>query len=87
MVETTWLVQYTWPVEITYDLGGEFFGHKLKNSLIENYYVIKTKPDSPGNQQANATIERIHQVLGSLVYSYNLQEAYVDDADPWTEIL
>ena len=26
LVETTYLVQYPWPVEITYDQGGEFLG-------------------------------------------------------------
>ena len=34
LVETIWLVQYTWLVEIMYDRGGEFLGHKFKNSLI-----------------------------------------------------
>ena len=29
LVETTWLVQYPWPVEITYDQGREFLGHKF----------------------------------------------------------
>ena len=36
LVETTWLVWYTWPVEITHDQEREFLGHKFKNSLIEN---------------------------------------------------
>ena len=36
LVETTWLVRYTWPVEITYDQGGEFLGNKLKDILIKN---------------------------------------------------
>ena len=35
LVETTWLVQYIYPVEITYDRGGEFLSHEFKNSLIE----------------------------------------------------
>ena len=30
LVETMWMVQYPWPVEITYDRGGEFLGHKFK---------------------------------------------------------
>ena len=55
--------------------------------MIENEYVIKTKPDSPGKPQANTIIERIHQVLGNLVQTYNIQEIYVDDADPWMGIL
>ena len=87
LVETMWLVQYPWSVEITYDQGVEFLGHEFKSSLIENNYGIKTNLDSPGNPQANKTIERIHQVLGNLVRTYNLQETYVDDADPWIGIL
>ena len=29
----------------------------------------------------------IHQALGNLVRTYNLQETYVDDADPWMGVL
>ena len=29
LVETTWLVRYPWPVDITYDQGGEFLGHEF----------------------------------------------------------
>ena len=36
LVETTWLIRYPWPVEITYEQGGKFLGHKFKNILIEN---------------------------------------------------
>ena len=87
LVETTWLVRYPWPVEITYDQGGELLTHKFRNIFIENEYGIKTKPASLGNPQENATIERLHQLLGNLVSTYNLQETYVDDADPWMGIL
>ena len=59
----------------------------FKNSLIEQEYGIKAKPDSSGDPQANATIEIIQQVLGNLLRSYNLQETYVDDADPLMSIL
>ena len=41
----------------------------------------------PGKPQANAIIEIIHQVLENLVCTYNLQETYVDGADPWMGIL
>ena len=36
LVDTTCLVPYIWPVEITYDRGGELLGHKFKNILIES---------------------------------------------------
>ena len=87
LVENTWIVWYPWPVEITYDQGGEFLSHEFNDSLIENEYGIKTKPDSPGIPQSNKKIDRINQVLGNLVRTYNLQETYVDDAEPWMGIL
>ena len=49
LVETTWLVRYPWPVEITYDQGGGFLSYKFKNSFIEKEYGVKTKPDPPRN--------------------------------------
>ena len=55
--------------------------------MVEQEYGIQTKHASSENPQAKATIERIHQVLGNLVHSYNLQETYVDYADPWMGIL
>ena len=80
-------VWYPWPLEIIYDRGGEFLGHKFRNSLIEDKYGTKNNPASPGNPQVNVTIDRIHQVLGNLVHTYSLQETYVDDADPFMGIL
>ena len=35
----------------------------------------------------NATIERIHKVLGDLVKTYSLYETYIHDPDPWMVIL
>ena len=48
---------------------------------------MNTKPDSSGNPQANAIIDRIHQVLGNPIFSFKLHDTYVDDADPWMGIL
>ena len=87
LVRTTWLVQYKWPVELTYDQWGYFLGHKLKNNVIEREYVIKTNPDSSGNPQENANMEIINQVLGNLVQTCKLHETYVGDTDPWMVIL
>ena len=55
--------------------------------MIEQENGIKTKSASSGNPQANATIDRIYQILGNLVRTYNLQETYVDNAEPWIGIL
>ena len=56
-------------------------------SLIEQEYGTKTKYASPENPQTNKTIEITHRVTGNLVHTYNLQENYVYDADPWMGIL
>ena len=66
LVETMWMAWYPWPVEITYDRGGECLGHEFKNTLIENDHGISTKPASPRNPDFNANIERLHQVLKNL---------------------
>ena len=58
LVETKGLVQYTWPLEITYEPGKEFLGHEFKSGLIEQEYGIKTKSASSENPQENATIEK-----------------------------
>ena len=60
LVETMWLVRYPWPVEITYEQGGEFLVHEIKNNLIEQEYRTKNKPDSSRNPQVNAIIEIIN---------------------------
>ena len=55
--------------------------------MIENEYGIKAKPASPGNPQANVIVERIHQVLGDILCTFNLQEIYLDEADQWMGII
>ena len=46
LVKTMWLVRNLWPVEVTYDQGGEFIGQEFKNDLIEREYGTKTNPNS-----------------------------------------
>ena len=87
MVETTWLVRYPRKVEIMYYQVGELLIHEFLNNLIEKEYEIRTNPYSSRNPQANATIERIHQVFGNLVRTYNVHETFEDYADQWMVIL
>ena len=35
LVETTWVIRYPRPMEIMYDQGSEYIGHKFNKSLIE----------------------------------------------------
>ena len=49
LVETTWMGRYPWPLEITYDRGGEILGNEFKNGLTKQEYVIKTNTYSSSN--------------------------------------
>ena len=50
-------------------------------------YGITAKPRTLGNPTYNAILERIHQVLGNLVWACNTTQTYVNKDDPWLEIL
>ena len=55
--------------------------------MISNDYGIKKKPITVRNPQANAIVERIHQVLGNIIRTFELQENYLDEENPWKGIL
>ena len=87
LVGTTWLSRYPRPIDIRYDQGSEFIGHKFRKFLIEDKKVINSKPSTSVNPRFNALLEQIHQVLGNLVWAFNISQTYVDKIDPWTGIL
>ena len=39
------------------------------------------------NPSSNAILESIHQVLGDLVRTYTIKDAYIYEDDPWLVIL
>ena len=67
-----WLSRYPRPKEIAYDQGKEFIGHEFRKSLIETEYGRTAKPSTSGNPMPNAILERIHQVLGNPVHTFNI---------------
>ena len=79
LIETTWLARYPRPIEIMYDQGKEFIGHEFRKYQIETEYGITSKPSTSGNPTSNAILEQIHQVLGNLVRTFNVQQTYVDE--------
>ena len=87
LVETTWLTRYPIPIKITYDQGSEFISHEFIKYLIKTEYGITVKPITSGNTTPNAILEWIHQVLGNLVWTFNISKTYVDEDDPWLVIL
>jgi hypothetical protein len=46
---------------------------------------IKIKPITTRNPQANAIIERVHQMIGNIIRTFDVQN--MDEKDPWSGIL
>ena len=86
VVEQQWLNRYPWPLKIQVDRGSEFVGHEFK-TMCKRDYNIKCKFITTRNPQANAIIERVHQVLGNLIQTFELEDNYMDKKDPWAGIL
>ena len=84
LFNNTWLSRYPRPRYITYDNNSEFKFHF--KSLCETY-GIKRKPTSLKNPQANSIIERVHQVLGNMLRTYELDKEDLDPVDPWGPFL
>ena len=86
IVEQEWFCRYPWPSQITLNRGKEFIGQDFKKMVKEDY-GIKHKPITVRNPQANAMVERIHQVLANMVRTFELENKYLDATNPWKGIL
>ena len=56
-------------------------------TMIINDYGIKKRPISTRNPQANAIVERIHQTIGNVLRTFEVQKDELDEDDPWSGIL
>jgi hypothetical protein len=60
-------------------------------STIKNDSGIKGKPITVRNPHANAIVERVHQVIGNITRTFELEleleSKYLDEDDPWKGIL
>ena len=56
------------------------------NPLLETYDII-AKRISVKNPQANAVLERIHQVVGDMLRSKDLENYDFQSENPWADIL
>jgi transposase InsO family protein len=86
IVEQEWFSRYPWPTQITFDRGSEFIGQDFQKMIKEDYGV-KAKPITVRNPQANAIVERVHQVIGNIIRTFELENNYLDETDPWKGIL
>ena len=86
IAEQEWFSRYPWPTQVTYDRGSEFIGKDFQN-MIKQDYGVKGKPITVRNPQANAIVERVHQVIGNIIRTFELEDNYLDEEDPWKGIL
>ena len=50
--------------------------------------MVKVKPITTRNPQANAIVERVHQTIGNMIRTFELYDNDgIDDDDPWSGIL
>ena len=55
--------------------------------MMENDYGILCSPISVRNPQAHAIVERVHQTIGNIIRTFNIQEMDLDNENPWEGIL
>ena len=83
IVEQQWFARYPKPTQVTFDQGTEFM--KDFCSMLDDEYHIKRKPNTTHNPQANTIVERIHQVVGNMVQTHEVQPSTKED--PWVGVL
>jgi len=72
LVNKTWFSRYPRCQHIIYDNGSEF---KLHFEALCDSYGIKRKPTSVKNPQANSILERVHQVVMTMLRTAELDMA------------
>ena len=72
LVKRTWFSRYPRCQHIIYDNGSEF---KLHFKALCDSYGIKHKPTSVKNPQANAILERVHQVIMTMLHTAEIDMA------------
>jgi hypothetical protein len=77
LVKKIWLCRYPQCCYLIYDNGLEF---KLHFETLWDSYGIKRKPTTIKNPQANAICEHIHQALGTMMHTSELDMA--DSVEP-----
>jgi transposase InsO family protein len=83
-LENNWLTRYPRPHTIVFDNGSEFkkdFRHLFAD------YGIKPRVTTVKNPQANGIVERVHQVLSTMLRTQNLDKYNFHLQDAWVSIL
>ena len=84
LFDSTWLSRYPHPQQVGYDNGSEF--KWLFSDLCDNFGLEK-KTTTDYNPQANAIIERVHQVLGNALRTFELEKQDLSGEQPFEPFL
>ena len=76
--------RYPFPQRIILDRGTEFRNEFAR--MVKNDYGLTVLPITTCNPQANAILERIHQTLGNILKTYNIDNIATNQ-DPWSGVL
>jgi transposase InsO family protein len=86
IIEQEWFSRYPWPTQVTFDRESKFISQDFQKMIKEDS-AVKAKPITVRNPQANAIVERVHQVIGNIICTFELESNYLDDSDPWKGVL
>ena len=84
LVEMEWLSRYPRPVKVIFDRGNEFMGQEFRSMLSD--YGITKRPITTRNPQANSIVERVHQTIGDIIRTMELNGTRVTK-ESWKGIL
>jgi transposase InsO family protein len=76
LFDRTWLARYPRPEAVIFDNGPEF---SAEFTELLRTYGIRPKPTTVKNPQANAFIERSHQVMANALRTMQLSQRTVDE--------
>jgi hypothetical protein len=66
--------------------SSEFIGNEFQRSIKEECN-IEAEPSSKRNRQSDAILERIHQTIGNVLCTFEVENQPNDGSDPWSGIL
>ena len=84
VLDQVWFCRYPRPLRCITDNGTEFLGTEFQELLRS--YGVQHLPTTIKNPQANF-VERVHQTLGNMIRTYDLENFEFDYDDPWSQIL
>ena len=84
-VELGWLIRYPLPETVILDRGNEFLAEFT--TMVEKDYGLKINRISTRNPQSSAILERVHQTIGNMIRTMQVQNLVLDDENPWDGVL